>query len=90
MADITVQELYTDGCQHCKKMRKTIETNLREQYPNVEIEYIDVLSERGQQMVTQYSLTSTPGIIVNGELIGAEEISAEELAEAIQKARDSV
>lgn len=68
MNTIKIQELSTKGCSHCQEARKILEQEIKLQFPNVEIEFIDMLTEQGQKMVQQYGIMSSPGIIVNGEL----------------------
>lgn len=68
MNTIKIQELSTKGCSHCQEARKILEQEIKSQFPNVEIEFIDMLTEQGQKMVQQYGIMSSPGIIVNGKL----------------------
>lgn len=68
MVKIKIQELSTPGCTHCAAAKKLLEGEIKPQFPNVEIEYVDMLSEEGQKMVQQYGIMSSPGIVVNGEL----------------------
>ena len=61
-----------------------MEKEIKPNYPNVEIEYIDMMDEKGQQMVQEYSIMSSPGIIVNGELFSVGGLDKNKLIEKIK------
>lgn len=85
MNTIKIQELSTQGCSHCQEARKLLEQEIKSQFPNVEIEFIDMLTERGQKMVQQYGIMSSPGIIVNGELFSMGGLDKEKLIKKIKE-----
>lgn len=64
---IKIQELSTPGCSHCASAKKILEEEIKPQFPQVNIEYVDMLTEEGQKMVAEYGIMTSPGIIVNGE-----------------------
>lgn len=68
MNKIKIQELSTPGCSNCASAKKFLEEKIKPQFPDVEIEYIDMLSKEGQKMIVEYGIMSSPGIIVNEEL----------------------
>ena len=84
MNKVTIQELSTPGCSHCATAKKILEEEIKPQFPDVEIEYIDMLSEQGQKMVQDYSIMSSPGVIVNGELFSVGGLDKNKLIEKIQ------
>ena len=84
MNTIKIQELSMKGCSHCKEARKILEQEIRSQFPNVEIEFIDMLTEQGQKMVQQYGIMSSPGIIVNGKLFSMGGLDKDKLIEKIK------
>ena len=81
---IKIQELSTPGCSHCAAAKKLLEEEIRPQFPDVEIEYIDMLSEQGQKMVQEYSIMTSPGIIINGELFSVGGLDKGKLIEKLK------
>lgn len=84
MSKIKIQELSTPGCSHCASAKKILEEEIKPNFPDVEIEYIDMLSDNGQKMVQEYGVMSSPGIIVNGELFSVGGLSKDKLIEKIK------
>ena len=85
---IKIQEVSAAGCRHCAQAKRTLEEEIKPQFPNVEVEYIDMLSEQGQKMVQQYGIMSSPGIIVNGELFSVGSLDKDKLVEKLKKLSD--
>ncbi len=81
---IKIQELSTPGCSHCARAMKILEQEIKPNFPDVEIEYIDMLSEKGQKMVAEYGVMSSPGIIVNNELFSVGGLDKDKLIEKIK------
>ena len=84
MSNITIQEVAAHGCSKCANAKKVLEETIKPNYPNVTIEYIDMLSDQGQKMVQEYSIMSSPGIVVNGELFSMGGLDKEKLIEKIK------
>ncbi|HEC93900.1 MAG TPA: thioredoxin [Candidatus Kaiserbacteria bacterium] len=84
MATIKIQELSIVGCSHCAATKKILEGEIKSSFPKVEIEYIDMLSEKGQKMVVEYGVMSSPGIIVNNELFSVGGLDKDKLIEKIK------
>lgn len=81
---ITIQEISAPGCAHCQAARKTLENEIRKQFPNVEMQFGDMFSEEGQKLVQRYGILASPGIIVNGELFSAGGLDKKKLVEKIK------
>ncbi|KKU34858.1 MAG: Glutaredoxin 2 (Modular protein) [Candidatus Azambacteria bacterium GW2011_GWB1_46_27] len=81
---IKIIELSTPGCVHCAEAKKILEEKIRPNFPDVEIEYIDMLTEKGMEMVQKYGIMSSPGIIINGELFASGGLSEQKLVEKIK------
>ncbi len=64
---INIQFITVAGCYHCAKAREIFDT-LKPKYPEMTIEEVDVTTEKGMELVSQYGIFQSPGIIVNGEL----------------------
>ena len=84
MSKIKIQELSTSGCSHCAAAKKVLEEEIKPNFPDVEIEYIDMMSEQGQKMVQNYGIMSSPGIIVNEELFSVGGLDKNKLIEKIK------
>lgn len=84
MNTIKIQELSTQGCSHCEEARKTLQKEIKSQFPEVEIEFIDMLSEQGQKMVQEYGIMASPGIIVNGKLFSTGGLDKNKLVEKLR------
>ena len=84
MKKVTIQELTMPDCAHCAAAKKILEGEIKPEFPDVEIEYIDITSEAGQKLVQKYGIMSSPGIIVNGELFSVGGLDKEKLAKKIQ------
>ena len=53
----------------CAATQKILENEIKPQYVNVEVEYIEATSEKGIAMLQEYGIMLLPGILVNGELL---------------------
>ena len=84
MNKIKIQEVSAPGCVHCAEAKKILEGEIKSQFPNVEFEYIEMMSGQGQKMVQDYGIMSSPGIIVNGELFSAGGLNKDKLIEKIK------
>ena len=84
MSKVTIQEVVYPSCSHCAAAKEILENEIKPQFPNVEVEYIDMLSEQGQKMIQDYGIMSSPGIIVNGELLSMGGLDKSKLIEKIK------
>ena len=84
MSKVKIQEVSAPGCVHCTKAKEILEGEIKSQFPNVEFEYIEMMSEQGQKMVQEYGIMSSPGIIVNGELFSVGGLDKNKLIEKIK------
>lgn len=84
MSKVKIQEVSAPGCSSCDRAKKILEEQIKPQFPDVEIEYIEMMSDEGQKMVQEYGIMSSPGIIVNGELFATGGLDKEKLVEKIE------
>ncbi len=84
MSKIKIKEISTPGCAGCASAKKILEEDIKPNFPEVEIEYIDMLSEEGQKLVQKHSIMSSPGVIVNGELFSVGGLDKDKLVEKIK------
>lgn len=83
MGKVKIQELSVRGCSQCAAAQKILEEEIKPEFPEVEIEYIDLLSEKGQEMAAEHGILSSPGILVNGEVFSVGGLKEDELKEKI-------
>ena len=84
MSKIKIQEVSSVGCSSCVAAKKILDEDIKSQFPHVEIEYIDMLSDEGQKMVRDHGIMASPGIIVNGELFSSGALDKKRLVKKIQ------
>ena len=84
MNTVKIKEVSAPGYAHFAAAKKILEEEIKIQFPNVEFEYIEMMSEQGQKMVQQYSIMTSPGIIVNGELFSVGGLDKAKLIEKIK------
>ena len=81
---IKIQEISTFSCSHCASAKEILEEEIRPNFPDVKIEYIDMFSDRGQKMVAKYGVMSLPGIIINNELFSVGGLNKTKLIKKIK------
>lgn len=84
MANILIQQISTPGCPTCAWAKDFFETEIKPNYPQVEIEYIEAVSEKGQELIQKHSIFTAPGIIFNGELFASGSFDKNKLIEKIK------
>jgi len=84
MNKVKIQEVSTSGCSSCAAAKELLEKEIKPNFPDVEVEYIDMMTEQGQKMVQDYGIMSSPGIIVNGELFSVGGLDKDKLTEKIK------
>ena len=63
---IKVTLVRPDGCHHCKEVKNTL-GNLKEDFPDIVLEEIDMVTPEGQALVQKHHILSSPGILINNE-----------------------
>jgi glutaredoxin len=71
------------GCHSCAEVKKIIE-EIKPDFPDLEVEEIDMITPEGQQMVQKYGIMSSPGIIIDGELFSTGGVNKEKLIEKLK------
>lgn len=87
MSKILIQELSTPGCAHCAQAKQILEHDIKPKYPDVKIEYVDMMTPEGQALIQKHGIMSSPGILVNGELFSMGGLNKEKLVEKIESLR---
>lgn len=78
-----LQFLTMSGCHTCAEVKKTIE-EIKPDFPDLEIEEVDITTPEGQKMVQKYSIMSSPGIIIDGELFSTGGVNKENLIKKLK------
>lgn len=65
---IKVTEITSPGCSHCARAREFLKGKFKEFHPDVEVEYVDVTTPQGIELVQKHMIFASPGIVINGEL----------------------
>ncbi|MEK7549231.1 MAG: thioredoxin family protein [Patescibacteria group bacterium] len=76
MNKIILEILSSPGCYHCAEFKKYWES-VKAQFPEVEMVEIDLISDKGQEMVQKYMIMASPGVIINGELFAVGGVNKE-------------
>ena len=62
-----IQFLTMVGCHNCAAAKKVLD-KITADYPNIEVEEIDMVTPKGQKLVQKYAIMASPGIIIDNEL----------------------
>ncbi|MEX0940834.1 MAG: glutaredoxin [Candidatus Babeliales bacterium] len=62
---IKVTILTTKGCSHCMQAKEIL-SKLKPKY-DLNIEDIDVTTDRGQELAKKHKIMTSPGILINDE-----------------------
>ena len=78
----TLQVVTVPGCVECRRFEEWWKTNSA-QFPNVKFEEVNALEPKGQELVLKYSIFSSPGLIINGELFSTGGVDFAALSEKL-------
>ena len=73
---IILEILTSPGCVHCAEFKKYWE-GVKDKFPEVEMNEIDLTSDKGQEMVQKHMIMASPGVIINGELFSTGGVNKE-------------
>ena len=81
MIKITI--ITTQGCSHCQNA-KTIIGKLKPEY-NLTVEEIDAPSDKGQELIQQHRILSSPGILINDRFFSMGGITENQLRDKFEE-----
>lgn len=71
-------------CHECAKTKRVIE-EVRPQYPEMQVEEIDVMTLRGMELAQKYCVMSSPAIIINDQLFSTGSLNKEGFIKALDE-----
>ncbi len=84
MNKIILEVLTSPGCVHCAEFKKYWES-VKDKFPEVEMNEIDLTSDKGQEMVQKHMIMASPGVIINGELFSTGGVNKEKFEEKLKE-----
>lgn len=79
-----IQLVKTPNCAVCAKVKQMIDSEIKPQFPDLEVEEIDALTPRGEDLVSKYGIMGSPGVIINGELFSIGGANKQKLIEKLK------
>ena len=81
---IQLQAVSVPGCVDCARFLKLWHEKLGKEFPAIALEEISALTPEGQEMVAQYGIMASPGIVINGELFSVGAVHESALREKLK------
>lgn len=78
-----IQFLTMPDCHNCEAAKKIFD-QITPDFPNIEVEEIDMTTPRGQELVQKYSVMASPGIVINEELFSTGGVDKTKLVEKLK------
>ena len=79
-----MQIVTSPGCQCCEDIKNYIK-DVQKDFPDLEVEIIDVTTPQGQELAQKYTILAAPGIIINGKLEFSGETKEEDLRKKLKE-----
>lgn len=79
----TVTFVTKADCDHCAEVRETLAA-VAARYPGTVIKDVDAASPAGRELVIKHGIMASPGILVDGALVGMGNVSEADLAAALK------
>ncbi|MAZ30189.1 glutaredoxin [bacterium] len=79
----TIQFLTMVGCHNCAAAKKIFDEIMPDYQDKITVEEIDITSEKGQELVSKYSIFASPGIVIDDELFSTGGVDKNKLAEKL-------
>lgn len=83
MNQVVLEEVFAPGCHTCKELEAFWHT-IKDGFPNVRFDRVDVTTDRGQELAQKYMIFASPGIIINGDLFATGGFDKEALVEKLK------
>lgn len=81
-----LQLLKLPRCHVCIEVDRILREEIIPQFPETEVEVVDMTSERGEQMMRDFHVDTSPALFIEGELFSVGPLRKKrELIERLQK-----
>lgn len=84
MKQVTLIELSSPGCSHCRAFEE-FWRSVEKEWPNVTYKNVSVVSPEGQKLAGDFMILSSPGVIVNNELFSMGGVDKKKFLERIRE-----
>jgi len=82
---VKLQLLKLPRCHVCIEVQRILSEEIIPLFPDIEIETIDMTSERGQKMLLDHKADTSPVLFIEGELFSEGPVDKHELIAQLQK-----
>lgn len=79
-----IQLVKTPHCAICARVKKMIDSEIKPQFPDLEVEEIEATTPQGQELVVKHGIMVSPGVLVNGELFSMGGADKQKLIEKLK------
>lgn len=80
---ILMQEINVPGCVDCRRFEEWWKIN-SSRFPNTKLEQISAIDQKGQELISKYTIFASPGIIINNELFSAGGVDFKKLEDRLR------
>ena len=87
--EIEVRLVSGFGCKPCERVKERLQ-RLQADYPDLRVSEVDIGGEEGTGLAVRYRLAALPGILVNGRMALAGDVSESLLRRELEAARRSL
>jgi len=82
-----LQLLKLPRCHVCIEVRRIIDEEIKPQFPDIEVEVIDMTSERGQKMLLEHGASTSPVLFIEGKLFSSGPVNKKALINKLEDMR---
>lgn len=79
-----LQFLTMSGCPNCAQA-KVILDRVKTDYPDLEVEEVDIASPKGQEMVAKYQIMASPGVVIDSKLFSTGGLDEKKLRKRLEE-----
>lgn len=83
-----LQLISSPGCHICVEVKKIIE-KIKPEFPDLEVEEIDMTMPKGQEMISKYAIMVSPGVVIENELFSVGGVNKDKLVEKLKSISES-
>ena len=84
MKEVVVESLSSLGCHNCEVF-EAFWHSVESQYPNVKYRNVSITTPEGMEMASKYSIFTSPGIVINGELFSTGGVDRDKFIQKIKE-----